>query len=78
MLDDELHSGESVKRYMLFAGDQYYPNGGMRDYQGSYDTVDEARLEVDKRRDEGGQRFYWFHVYDIFEGHTVVDVYGRD
>jgi len=28
----------SHKRYLLFAGDDYYPGGGIRDYVGAYET----------------------------------------
>ena len=31
-----------MKRFLVFGGDEYYPLGGMRDFQGEYDTEDEA------------------------------------
>lgn len=30
------------KRYAVFAYDDYYPSGGMNDFCGTYDTVEEA------------------------------------
>ena len=33
--------------YHLFSGRAYYPNGGMSDYQGSFDSLDEARNHFD-------------------------------
>ena len=37
--------------YWLFAGDRYYPMGGLHDYIGAYPSVDEARKAVPKRCD---------------------------
>jgi hypothetical protein len=31
-----------MKRYLVFAFREYYPNGGMEDLYGHYDTVDEV------------------------------------
>ncbi len=30
-----------MKRFILFAGDKYYPLGGMQDMKGSYDSLKE-------------------------------------
>ena len=37
-----------MKRYLLFIGDRYYPNGGMRDFKSSYDTIDEIMPIIEK------------------------------
>jgi len=49
------------KRFWLFAGDNYYPSGGMKDFKGSFDTAEEATtasisLHID-----------WWEVYDTQE-----------
>ncbi len=31
-----------MKPYLLFAGANYYPGGGISDYQGDFDSFDEA------------------------------------
>lgn len=31
-----------VKRYLLFYGDNYYPSGGWGDFQGDFDSLDDA------------------------------------
>jgi len=31
-----------MKRFLLFAYDDYYPSGGWSDYEGSFDTAEEA------------------------------------
>lgn len=47
-----------MKRYLLFAGDNYYPSGGWSDFIGSFDTVEQALArQCDIRRD-------WYHVVD--------------
>lgn len=37
------------KKYLLFAGDDYYPSGGMVDYIGSFDTIAEAAAKGRER-----------------------------
>lgn len=32
-----------MKRYLLFAGDIYYPGGGWDDFIGSFDTIEECQ-----------------------------------
>lgn len=44
------------KRFWLFAGDFYYPSGGMRDFIGSFDTVAEALSAAVK--------YDWHQVFD--------------
>ena len=34
----------SLKRYLVFAGESYYPLGGWDDLIGQYDTIEEARM----------------------------------
>jgi len=45
-----------LKRYWVFAGDHYYPNGGMNDYRGCYDTMVEAVSNIG--------RCDWWHILD--------------
>ncbi len=35
-----------MKRFMVFAGDSYYPEGGMADFLGDYETIEEAITAV--------------------------------
>lgn len=54
-----------MKHFWVFAGDNYYPNGGMSDFIGSYSTEEEA-VAVAKALKE--QREYdWAEVENIFE-----------
>jgi len=36
-----------LKRYLLFAFDNYYPSGGWSDFRGDFETLEEA-LEASK------------------------------
>ena len=47
-----------MKRYLLFAGEQYYPDGGWHDFIGSYETVQQAQ---GKARADG---YDWWHIVD--------------
>jgi hypothetical protein len=54
-----------MKRYLLFAGDYYYPCGGMNDFIKSFDTANDAfehalSLKVD-----------WCHMLDSQTGSFV-------
>lgn len=52
-----------MKRYLLFVGDNYYPEGGWHDFRGAFDSIDAAVAYVLnlKHRD-------WWHVVDT---HTI-------
>lgn len=54
----------SVK-YLVFAGDDYYPAGGAGDFIGAYDEPDEAVLKAPRNRD-------WMHVAELSRFGLVV------
>jgi hypothetical protein len=43
-----------MNKYLLFAGDEFYPEGGMDDFIGSYDTVAECQFYSTK--------YDWAHI----------------
>lgn len=47
-----------MKPYLLFAGMNYYPSGGMGDFQGDFDSVDEA-IDFFHKRNEGSKNWGW-------------------
>jgi hypothetical protein len=51
-----------MKRFLLFSGDEYYPCGGMNDFKGDYDTLDEAKDALIKIALDGDAD--WGHIYD--------------
>ena len=54
-----------MKRYVLFAGSDYYPSGGWKDFRAMFDSVEEARQEV-QHTDED-----WWHIVDLTTGEEI-------
>lgn len=46
-----------MKRYLLFGGYQYYPNGGWEDFLGDYDEYNDIPEGICSGKE-------WFHVVD--------------
>jgi hypothetical protein len=58
---------EKLKRYLVFAGENYYAAGGWWDFRGSFDDLEEARLEV-----KGWTgKMHWTQIVDIETGEEV-------
>lgn len=54
-----------MKRYLIFFGDCYYPQGGMKDYYSDYDEKDNvlaAARAIQKTHSRVGS--WWIDVYD--------------
>lgn len=49
-----------MKRYLVFCGDVYYPNGGMNDFRGGFDDEDNAITKCKELSDADS----WAHVWD--------------
>ena len=62
-------SGRQIKRFVLFAGQDYYPLGGWKDYQGSYDTQTEAEHAMQTLALDFVE---WFQIVDLQTGEFVV------
>ena len=60
-----------MKRFLVFSGDEYYPKGGMEDFQGSFDTFQEAKNFADTVKDCTGKLYDWYHIYDGEENYIV-------
>lgn len=54
------------KRYLLFGHDSYYPSGGWGDYQGTFDTPEEAKAFIQAQK-------YRRDAYDLIDSHTGED-----
>lgn len=52
-----------MKRFLVFAGDTYYPMGGWSDFKGSFDSIDAAK---DMLLSDAAQRrgFDWVEIVD--------------
>jgi hypothetical protein len=59
--------------FAFFAGAQYYPAPGFRDYSGSFATLDEAKAAADKYMASEGS-YSWVQVVDL---RTCKIVYGE-
>ena len=48
--------------FLLFAGNDYYPDGGAHDFQGAFDSVEKAKLahDPDEFQYDGG----WANIFD--------------
>jgi hypothetical protein len=58
-----------VKRFLLFAGDEYYSRGGWSDFKGSFDSIIGAVREVDSCGSE------WYQVVDSVTGTIIAQNY---
>lgn len=56
--------------YFLFMGDIYYPKGGMDDYKGSFDTLDEA-MKVGNELKYFSVTGNWGHIVRVNEGDYI-------
>jgi len=54
-----------MKRYLLFADDQYYPSGGWNDFKNSFHSLTEATGVANKL---GGD---WWHIVGSATGRIV-------
>jgi hypothetical protein len=57
-----------MKKYLLFVGDNYYPKGGMDDFAGIFDTVEDAMEKGEEGtpyKDGSGYSFNdWYHIVE--------------
>jgi endonuclease IV len=60
-----------MKRYWLFAGNDFYADGGFADFRGSFDTL-EATKEQLVDLSGGRQSLDWYHVFDS-QSNKIVD-----
>lgn len=60
----------ALKRYLLFAGDIYYPGGGWSDFVGSFETIEDAREHLPEFYD-------WHQIIDTETGQYAVDAVGE-
>lgn len=54
-----------MKRYLLFSGTTYYPCGGWADFQGDFDTIEEAEKAYRLENPEDEDLFTWMHIFDL-------------
>lgn len=62
-----------MKRFLLFVYPIFYPIGGMRDFKGSFDTLEEAMKFYNEQPMGEYEEMsdYLYHVFDINIGKIV-------
>jgi hypothetical protein len=54
--------------YLLFAGDNYYPQGGWRDIQGIFLSIESAKEQFNQPKywgdSESPPKYEWGHIVD--------------
>lgn len=60
-----------LKRYLLFCGSDYYPDGGWKDFHSSHDSAAEAIETV--ARMASYERPDWWHILDLETLQIVKD-----
>lgn len=58
----------SLKRFALFEGDHYYPEGGWADFVSTHGTLQEA-IDLAVPRYRPG--YTWWHVVDLTTGQEM-------
>lgn len=53
----------SAKEIFLFAGDRYYPEGGVQDFVGKFSKVEQAKKEIEKNGN-GIDGFDWAQIVE--------------
>lgn len=71
-----------VKRFILFTGDSFYPNGGWSDFRDGFLTEDEAveaaNTFVARAHSEGTHSSVWWQIADITTGKIVKEGVSDD
>lgn len=68
-----------MNRYLIFAGHNYYPNGGWEDFIFSGKTMLECQTQIKKKQGPNvwepytilGEDYGWYHIVDFLEGEIV-------
>jgi len=69
--EKDMISKNRIKRFIIFAGYHYYPEPGVRDIYGHYDTFEEVNSAIsDMVTDD--KTWDWLHVLDTDTGKALV------
>jgi hypothetical protein len=56
-----------MKKYILFAGYEYYPSGGAYDFRESSEKLNEFKTDLEELKEEKD----WIHILDVEDGKIV-------
>lgn len=60
-----------MKRYLIFAGDRFYPSGGWKDFKQSCETVEDALVcLIDVLMNDGAD---WYQIIDSVTAEIVKE-----
>ena len=62
-----------MKRFLIFAGDLHYPTGGWYDFEGDFDTLEDAKTALLNINCD------WWHIVDTVRkggGRNQIIAYG--
>lgn len=59
-------------RYLGFAGDSYYPEGGFEDFIGFFDSIDKFNLAVEDKARKGRNKCDWWHLIDANTAEVIL------
>jgi hypothetical protein len=66
------------KRYYLFSGSEYYPSGGMSDFDISLNSIEEVKTEFEiMKQNDTYDDLNWAHIFDTETKQTVL-YYTKD
>lgn len=65
-----------MKRYLVFAGKDYYPNGGAEDFYNDYEMAADAKYAAAHLGGRNDGDLVWAHVFDS-EARCVIARWGR-
>ena len=57
--------------YLVFKGDHYYPCGGWVDFEGAYETLEEAKAAAKLGSAMCGED--WSHIVDLSTGKIIEE-----
>ncbi len=60
----------------IFAGIHYYADGGMHDYVGHTNTLDNGKAWLHNARNNKGQNYQWAHLAELKEDKLVLAAWG--
>lgn len=64
-----------MRRYLLFAGQLYYPRGGWNDFAGSFGALDEAKAAASRFLEDN---YGWVQAIDSETQARVLDMDSRE
>lgn len=67
-----------MKKYLAFYGKVYYPSGGMDDFIGDYDTLEEAIEAINTKHKNEGTRETWEYAWaNVWSVEDRIEVYTK-